>query len=171
MQTLRELRPDMLLVQGDTTTVLATALAAFHLGVPVGHVEAGLRSHDLRNPFPEEMNRRLTSVLTALHLAPTPLAADELQQERIERARIVVTGNTVVDALHQLLREPFDIAATPLAGLPLEMAVCWSSPRIDGNPGDATWRIPASRSMIWSSALPTCGSSIPSISIPMYARR
>lgn len=117
--TLRELRPDMLLVQGDTTTVLATALAAFHLGVPVGHVEAGLRSHDLRNPFPEEMNRRLTSVMTALHLAPTPLAADELQQEHIERSRIVVTGNTVVDALQQLLREPFNVAATPLAGLPL----------------------------------------------------
>lgn len=117
--SLRELQPDMLLVQGDTTTVLATALAAFHLGVPVGHVEAGLRSHDLRNPFPEEMNRRLTSVMTALHLAPTPLAADELQQERVARARIAVTGNTVVDALQQLLREPFDIAGTPLAGLPL----------------------------------------------------
>lgn len=117
--TLRELQPDLLLVQGDTTTVLATTLAAFHLDMPVGHVEAGLRSHDLRNPFPEEMNRRLASVVTALHLAPTPLAADELRQERIERARIAVTGNTVVDALHQLLREPFDPAATPLAGLPL----------------------------------------------------
>ncbi len=118
--TLRDLQPDLLLVQGDTTTVLATALAAFHLGVPVGHVEAGLRSHDLRNPFPEEMNRRLTSVLTAIHLAPTPLAAEELQQERIDPARIVVTGNTVVDALHELLREPFAIDATPLAGLPLD---------------------------------------------------
>ncbi|MBL8665952.1 MAG: UDP-N-acetylglucosamine 2-epimerase (non-hydrolyzing) [Rhodospirillales bacterium] len=118
--TLRDLQPDLLLVQGDTTTVLATALAAFHLGVPVGHVEAGLRSHDLRNPFPEEMNRRLTSVLTAVHLAPTPLAAEELKQERIDPSRIVVTGNTVVDALHELLREPFDIDATPLAGLPLD---------------------------------------------------
>jgi UDP-N-acetylglucosamine 2-epimerase (non-hydrolysing) len=118
--TLRDLRPDLLLVQGDTTTVLATALAAFHLGIAVGHVEAGLRSHDLRNPFPEEMNRRLTSVLTALHLAPTPLAADELRAERIDAARIVVTGNTVVDALQRLLREPFEIGGTPLAGLPLD---------------------------------------------------
>ena len=66
------------------------------------------------------MNRRLTSVLTALHLAPTPLAAEELRQERIDGARIVVTGNTVVDALQQLLREPFDLAATPLAALPLD---------------------------------------------------
>ncbi|HYN39371.1 MAG TPA: UDP-N-acetylglucosamine 2-epimerase (non-hydrolyzing), partial [Rhodospirillales bacterium] len=118
--TLREIRPDLLLVQGDTTTVLATSLAAFHLGVPVGHVEAGLRSPDLRNPFPEEMSRRLTSVLTALHLAPTTLAADELRQERIDSARIAVTGNTVVDALHHLLREPFDVAGTPLEGLPLD---------------------------------------------------
>lgn len=118
--TLRELQPDLLLVQGDTTTVLATALAAFHLGVPVAHVEAGLRSHDLRNPFPEEMNRRLTSVLTAVHLAPTSLAADELRRERIDSARIAVTGNTVVDALHQLLREPFDVAGTPLADLPCD---------------------------------------------------
>jgi UDP-N-acetylglucosamine 2-epimerase (non-hydrolysing) len=119
-QALRELRPDLLLVQGDTTTVLATALAAFHLGIPVAHVEAGLRSRDLRNPFPEEMNRRLTSVLTALHLAPTPLAAEALRREGAEPGRIVVTGNTVVDALHQLLREPFDAGATPLAGLPLD---------------------------------------------------
>lgn len=118
--TLADLRPDLLLVQGDTTTVLATALAAFHLGVPVAHIEAGLRSHDLRNPFPEEMNRRLTSVLTALHLAPTPLAAEELRREQIEPARIVVTGNTVVDALHQLLKQPFEVAGTPLDGLPLD---------------------------------------------------
>ncbi len=119
-EALRELRPDLLLVQGDTTTVLATALAAFHLGIPLAHVEAGLRSHDLRNPFPEEMNRRVTSVLTALHLAPTPLAAAALRLEGVDPTRIVVTGNTVVDALHQLLREPFDVSATPLAGLPLD---------------------------------------------------
>lgn len=119
-EALRELRPDLLLVQGDTTTVLATALAAFHLGIPLAHVEAGLRSHDLRNPFPEEMNRRVTSVLTALHLAPTPLAAAALRLEGVDPTRIVVTGNTVVDALHQLLREPFDVGATPLAGLPLD---------------------------------------------------
>lgn len=92
-------RPDLLLVQGDTTTVLAAAMAAFFRQVPVGHVEAGLRSHDLRNPFPEEANRRLVSILAAVHFAPTEAAARELQAEHISPERIVVTGNTVVDAL------------------------------------------------------------------------
>jgi UDP-N-acetylglucosamine 2-epimerase (non-hydrolysing) len=115
--TLRELQPDLLMVQGDTTTVFATAVAAFHLNIPVAHVEAGLRSHDLRNPFPEEANRRLTSVLTNIHLAPTALARRELLREGVNPERVVVTGNTVVDALHQLLEEPFDPSGTPLDGL------------------------------------------------------
>lgn len=118
--TLRELRPDLLMVQGDTTTVFATSVAAFHLSIPVAHVEAGLRSHDLRNPFPEEMNRRLTSVVTALHLAPTPLAARELQREGVPPERVVVTGNTVVDALQRLLEQPFEAAGTPLDGIRLD---------------------------------------------------
>lgn len=118
--TLREVKPDLLMVQGDTTTVCATAVAAFHRNIPVAHVEAGLRSHDLRNPFPEEMNRRLTSVLTTLHFAPTPLARDELRRENIPAERIVVTGNTVVDALHQLLAEPFEVRDTRLDGIPFE---------------------------------------------------
>lgn len=92
-------RPDLLLVQGDTTTVLAAALAAFYHHVPVGHVEAGLRSHDLQNPFPEEANRRLVSILTGPHFAPTDAAADELRAEHIPAENIAVTGNTVVDAL------------------------------------------------------------------------
>ena len=117
--TLRNLAPDLLLVQGDTTTVFATAVAAFHLHIPVAHVEAGLRSHDLRNPFPEEMNRRLASVLTAIHLAPTPLARHDLQCEGAAETSIVVTGNTVVDALQQLLEQPFDFKDSPLAELPL----------------------------------------------------
>jgi UDP-N-acetylglucosamine 2-epimerase (non-hydrolysing) len=118
--TLRDLRPDLLMVQGDTTTVLATALAAFHRDISVAHVEAGLRSHDLRNPFPEEMNRRLTSVLTSIHLAPTPLARQELERENISTARIVVTGNTVVDALRQLIAEPFEWRGTPLESIQFE---------------------------------------------------
>ena len=118
--TLREVKPDLLMVQGDTTTVFATAVAAFHLNIPVAHVEAGLRSHDLRNPFPEEMNRRLTSVLTSIHFAPTPLARDELRRENIAAERIVVTGNTVVDALHHLLEEPFEVRDTPLDGIPFD---------------------------------------------------
>lgn len=96
---LARLRPDMLLVQGDTTTVFAASLAAFYGGIPVGHVEAGLRSFDMANPFPEEANRRLTSVLAGLHFAPTAEARDNLLREGHDPARIVVTGNTVVDAL------------------------------------------------------------------------
>lgn len=119
-EKLRAISPDLLMVQGDTTTVFATSVAAFHLNIPVAHVEAGLRSHNLRNPFPEEMNRRLTSVLTAIHLAPTPLARQELEKENIPKESIVVTGNTVVDALAHLLQRPFSIENTPLASIPLQ---------------------------------------------------
>jgi UDP-N-acetylglucosamine 2-epimerase (non-hydrolysing) len=119
-RTLRDLGPDLLLVQGDTTTVFAAALAAFYLRIPVGHVEAGLRSHDLCNPFPEEANRCLTSKLTALHFAPTPLACQALVGEGIPEDDIAVTGNTVVDALHTLLAQPFTFHDSPLAQLPLD---------------------------------------------------
>ena len=116
--TLRDLCPDLLLVQGDTTTVFAASLAAFYLRIPVGHVEAGLRSHDLLNPFPEEANRCLTSKLTALHFAPTPLACQELLCEGVSQDKIVVTGNTVVDALHTLLAKPLTFHDSPLAHIP-----------------------------------------------------
>jgi UDP-N-acetylglucosamine 2-epimerase (non-hydrolysing) len=99
-----ETRPDIVLVQGDTTTVLAAALAAHYLGIPVGHVEAGLRSGNLRNPFPEELNRRLASVVSDLHFAPTPRARDNLLREGVPDERIVVTGNTIVDALRCIPR-------------------------------------------------------------------
>jgi UDP-N-acetylglucosamine 2-epimerase (non-hydrolysing) len=92
-------RPDMMLVQGDTTTVMAAALAAFYAGVPVGHVEAGLRTWDKRSPFPEEINRVLASHLADLHFAPTEQARRNLLREGISPARIIVTGNTVIDAL------------------------------------------------------------------------
>jgi len=92
-------RPDAVVVQGDTTTAFAGALAAFYSGVPVAHVEAGLRSGDITAPFPEEMNRRLTTQLTALHLAPTPSARANLLAEGVPRPAVVVTGNTVIDAL------------------------------------------------------------------------
>jgi len=111
--------PGLLLVQGDTTTVLGAALAAFYLKIPVGHVEAGLRSHDLANPYPEEANRKLTSVLAELHFAPTAGARDELLREGYPPERIVVTGNTVVDALLELSSRPYRTAGTPLEGLPL----------------------------------------------------
>jgi UDP-N-acetylglucosamine 2-epimerase (non-hydrolysing) len=95
-------RPDCVLVQGDTTTTLCGALGAFYCGIPVGHVEAGLRTGDLRRPFPEEMNRVLASRLTALHFAPTDAAAENLRREGVDPARIFVTGNTGIDAVLQV---------------------------------------------------------------------
>jgi len=92
-------RPDMVLVHGDTTTSFAAALAAFHRSIPVGHVEAGLRTGNLYAPWPEEANRRLTSVLAELHFAPTATSRDNLLGEGVPAARIDVTGNTVIDAL------------------------------------------------------------------------
>jgi UDP-N-acetylglucosamine 2-epimerase (non-hydrolysing) len=117
--SLAELKPDLVLVQGDTTTACAAALAAFFHRVPVGHVEAGLRSHNLYNPFPEEVNRHLTAVLTEIHLAPTPLARQNLVAEGIPAGRIAVTGNTVVDAQLALLKQPWNLAASPLSEIPL----------------------------------------------------
>jgi UDP-N-acetylglucosamine 2-epimerase (non-hydrolysing) len=98
--TLSSLQPDWVLVQGDTTTVLCGALAAFYEGVAVGHVEAGLRSGDSRSPFPEEANRRLVTRLASLHFCPTARSASNLLREDVPEEQIVVTGNTVVDALH-----------------------------------------------------------------------
>lgn len=97
--TIRTFKPDLVLVQGDTTTAFAGALAAFYQRVPVGHVEAGLRSYRRYNPFPEEGNRKLIGALADLHFAPTQRAADALLREGIDPAQIHITGNTVVDAL------------------------------------------------------------------------
>ena len=94
---------DCLVVQGDTTTAMAAALAAFHRQIPVAHVEAGLRSRDMMNPFPEESNRRLAGVVTSLHLAPTSIARDNLLAEGVAQSTIVTTGNTVVDAVKMLV--------------------------------------------------------------------
>lgn len=92
-------RPDAVVVQGDTTTSTAAAIAAFYHGIPVIHVEAGLRSGDLLSPFPEEANRKITSQITHLHLAPTSTSRENLEREGISPEDIVVTGNTVIDAL------------------------------------------------------------------------
>lgn len=97
-------RPDMVLVQGDTTTVFAASLAAFYRGVPVGHVEAGLRSFDLDDPFPEEANRRLTAQLATVHFAPTRWAVENLTREGVLPERVVLTGNTGIDALLSVVR-------------------------------------------------------------------
>ena len=100
---LREARPDVVLVHGDTTTSAAAALAAFYQRIPVGHVEAGLRTHDIYSPWPEEMNRQLTGRIATYHFAPTPLSKRNLTEEGVSPDRIVVTGNTVIDALRQVV--------------------------------------------------------------------
>ena len=100
---LAQASPDFLLVQGDTTTAFAAAVAAFHRRIPVGHVEAGLRSRNLNNPFPEEANRRLVSVVAEMHFAPTPMAVDNLLEAGVPRQSIALTGNTVVDAVEMFL--------------------------------------------------------------------
>jgi UDP-N-acetylglucosamine 2-epimerase (non-hydrolysing) len=97
-------RPDVVLVHGDTTTSTATALAAFYAGIPVGHVEAGLRTATIREPFPEELNRRVTGVIARYHFAPTATARANLLAERTGESEIVVTGNTVIDAFLETSR-------------------------------------------------------------------
>jgi UDP-N-acetylglucosamine 2-epimerase (non-hydrolysing) len=101
---LEKVQPDVVVIQGDTSTALAGALAAFHRRIPVGHVEAGLRSGDPMNPFPEEMNRRLITRLARWHFAATPRNRDTLLSEGVAAEHIFLTGNPVVDSLHDILR-------------------------------------------------------------------
>ena len=96
---LKEVQPDVVLVHGDTTTSTAAALAAFYQQIPVGHVEAGLRTYDIYSPWPEEMNRQITGRIATYNFAPTPLSKEHLLKENISNDKIVVTGNTVIDAL------------------------------------------------------------------------
>lgn len=97
---LREAQPDVVLVHGDTTTSTAAALAAFYQQIPVGHVEAGLRTHNILSPWPEEMNRQITGRIASYHFAPTALSRQNLLQENVDDTNITVTGNTVIDALY-----------------------------------------------------------------------
>ena len=97
---LKESNPDIVLVHGDTTTSTAAALASFYQQIPVGHVEAGLRTHNIYSPWPEEMNRQLTGRIASYHFAPTPLSRQNLLDEGVPENRIFVTGNTVIDALY-----------------------------------------------------------------------
>ncbi len=116
---LRREAPDWVLVQGDTTTVMAASLAAFYQQVKIGHVEAGLRTRNIYQPFPEEVNRRIAGVVAQLNFAPTGWAANNLLAEQVPAAQIVITGNTVIDAIRQVAALPYDPAGTPLADLPL----------------------------------------------------
>ena len=100
---LKEVQPDIVLVHGDTTTSMAAALAAFYQQIPVGHVEAGLRTGNIYSPWPEEMNRLMTGRISTVHFSPTSLAKQNLLQEHVDEAKIVVTGNTVIDALQMVV--------------------------------------------------------------------
>lgn len=110
-------RPDMILVQGDTTTVFSGALAAFYNEIPVGHVEAGLRTKNLMAPWPEEANRVLTTHITTLHFVPTTMSRDNLLAEGIAPERVFITGNTVIDALH-LATKKVQLSPPSIPGLP-----------------------------------------------------
>lgn len=101
---LKEVQPDIVLVHGDTTTSMAAALAAFYQQIPVGHVEAGLRTGNIYSPWPEEMNRLVTGHITTHHFSPTPLAKENLLKENVDEKQIIVTGNTVIDALQMVVK-------------------------------------------------------------------
>lgn len=117
-ETLETARPDCVLAQGDTTTVLAAALVAFYRGIPFGHVEAGLRTGDKRRPFPEEINRRLADAVTDLYFAPTERSRQALLREGFSDDTIFVTGNTVIDALLQVAARDASWSAGPLGEVP-----------------------------------------------------
>lgn len=103
--TLQSVKPDIVLVHGDTTTTFATSLACFYMGIKVAHVEAGLRTHNIYAPFPEEYNRRSTGIIANYHFAPTELSQKNLCNEGVSTKNILVTGNTVIDALHLVLKK------------------------------------------------------------------
>ncbi|MBI3326600.1 MAG: UDP-N-acetylglucosamine 2-epimerase (non-hydrolyzing) [Nitrospinae bacterium] len=115
---LRAERPDWVLVQGDTTTVMAAAITTFYAGIKIGHVEAGLRTYNKAQPFPEEGNRRIAGAVADLHFAPTAWARDNLLREQIRAETVIVTGNPVIDALQAMVRLPCRLETGPLAEVP-----------------------------------------------------
>ena len=130
---LKEVQPDVVLVHGDTTTSTAAALAAFYQQIPVGHVEAGLRTGNIYSPWPEEMNRLMTGRIATCHFAPTPLAKSNLMRENVSEERILVTGNTVIDALYMVVEKIKNDAALQglLRGVLKEAG--YDTTRLDGS--------------------------------------
>lgn len=132
---LKEAQPDVVLVHGDTSTSTAAALAAFYQQIPVGHVEAGLRTHNIYSPWPEEMNRQITGRITTYHFAPTPLSKQNLLDEGVKEENITVTGNTVIDALYSVIEkmkadQSLDETITKKLidfGLPAEKLKAWKA--------------------------------------------
>ncbi|HEU5039139.1 MAG TPA: UDP-N-acetylglucosamine 2-epimerase (non-hydrolyzing) [Nocardioides sp.] len=141
-EVLRHGKPDYLFVQGDTSSSFVAALCAFYEGIPVVHVEAGLRTDDPANPFPEEMNRRLISRLASIHLSPTSTAASALVRENVSRESVWVTGNTVIDALH-------DVVARLSPG-----------PRSERRPGERLLLVTCHRRESWGKPLDDVGDAI-----------
>src|SRR5699024_4966515 len=105
---IKEAKPDIVLVHGDTTTTFAASMAAFYQQVKIGHVEAGLRTYDKYSPYPEEMNRQLTDVLADIYFAPTLNSRDNLLVENFSKEKIYITGNTAIDALTQTVKEDYE---------------------------------------------------------------
>lgn len=134
---LRKVGPDIVLVHGDTTTSMAAALAAFYQRIPVAHVEAGLRTHDIYSPWPEEMNRQITGRIATCHFAPTPLSRRNLLSENIADERIVVTGNTVIDALRWVVKK-----------LSQDMALRSESERVIAEAGYPTGRLTGMKKLV-----------------------
>ena len=122
-QTVKETRPDWIISQGDTTTVLASALTAYYNRIPFGHVEAGLRTGNRSSPFPEEINRRVADDIADLMFAPTEVARERLLSEGHNPAQILVTGNTVIDALHMAVKMPYIWEKGPLSEIPLSKRI------------------------------------------------
>jgi UDP-N-acetylglucosamine 2-epimerase (non-hydrolysing) len=116
-------RPDWVLIQGDTTTVMVAALLGYYHHMRVGHVEAGLRTGDKWQPFPEEINRRIAGVAADLHFAPTASAKENLLREGVPERTIVITGNPVIDALLEVAEQPYEFSSGPLAGVPLDRRI------------------------------------------------
>lgn len=119
-EVIKEAKPDIILVHGDTSTTFAGALAAFYNQVKIGHVEAGLRTYDKYSPYPEEMNRKLTGAMTDLHFSPTISNKNNLLKENIDDKEIYITGNTVIDALKTTVRDDYKFADPTLASLDFE---------------------------------------------------
>jgi UDP-N-acetylglucosamine 2-epimerase (non-hydrolysing) len=122
-EVLARVQPDWVLVQGDTTTVMSAALAAYYHRIKVGHVEAGLRTFDKWQPFPEEINRKVAGAVADLHFAPTPQSRANLLAEGVPAYRIIVSGNPIIDALQMVAQQPFDLQSSPLAGIPFDKRI------------------------------------------------
>ena len=136
-KVLDDCKPDWVLVQGDTTTVMSAALTAFYKQIKVGHVEAGLRTEDKWQPFPEEINRRVAGVVADYHFAPTTSARDNLLREGVPESQVFVTGNTIIDALQMIADAPFDLASSSLAQIPFEKKIVLVTAHRRENYGEA----------------------------------